>query len=69
MQIAKDSNMSVTTLAIAWSKQFDFIASTIIGARSATQLDDSLKAMDINLSKEILNACDAVHNEIKYPMG
>jgi len=69
MQIAKEANISVTTLAVAWSKQFDFVASTIIGARNVNQLDDSLKAMDVTLSKEILKACDAVHDEIKYPMG
>jgi len=69
MQIASQAGISATTLAIAWSKQFDFVASTIIGARNVNQLDDSLKAMDLKLSKDILNACDAVHNEIKYPMG
>jgi len=69
MHIAEEANMSVTTLAIAWSKQFDFVASTIIGARNVNQLDYSLKAMDVTLSKDILKACDAIHDEIKYPMG
>lgn len=69
MQIAKDAGISPVTLAIAWSKQFSFVASTIIGATSTQQLDDSLAAMDLELSKEVLKACDEVHAKILYPMG
>ena len=56
-------------MAIAWSKQFDFVASTIIGARIVEQLDETLAAMDLILSKEILKECDKVHQDILYPMG
>jgi aryl-alcohol dehydrogenase-like predicted oxidoreductase len=69
MQIAQDNGMSVTTLAAAWSKHWDFVASTIIGARTANQLDESLKALDITLSDEIIEACAQVQKEILYPMG
>ena len=57
------------TMATAWSKQFDFVASTIIGATNTEQLDATLAAMDLTLSEEILKACDQVHDEILYPMG
>ncbi len=67
--IAKEAGMHPVTLATAWSKQFDFVASTIIGATSAAQLDPTLKAMDLTLSDEVLKACDKVHEEILYPMG
>jgi aryl-alcohol dehydrogenase-like predicted oxidoreductase len=56
-------------MAIAWSKQFDFVASTIIGATSAEQLDATLAAMELSLPDEVLQACDKVHKEILYPMG
>jgi aryl-alcohol dehydrogenase-like predicted oxidoreductase len=56
-------------MATAWSKQFSFVASTIIGATSAEQLDATLAAMDLELSDEVLRACDAVHDQILYPMG
>jgi aryl-alcohol dehydrogenase-like predicted oxidoreductase len=69
MQIAQEHGMSVTTLAAAWSKHWDFVASTIIGARTAEQLDESLKALDITLSDEIIQACKKVQEEIMYPMG
>ncbi len=69
IEIAKEAGMSPTTLATAWSMNFDFVASTIIGARDASQLDDSLAALDVKLSDEVLKACDEVHRDIPYPMG
>ena len=69
MEIAREAGMSVTTLAVAWSMNFDFVASTIIGARTAEQLDDSFAALDVTLTPEVLKACDAVHRDILYPMG
>ena len=69
LQIAKDARMHPVTLATAWSKQFDFVASTIIGATTVEQLEPILAAMDLKLSEDILKACDEVHNEILYPMG
>ncbi len=61
--------MAPATLAIAWSKQFDFVASTIVGANTVEQLQESLAAMDIQLSEDVLDQCEQVHREILYPMG
>ena len=69
LKIAHDAGLDPVTMAIAWTKQFDFVASTIIGATSSQQLDASLAAMDLVLSDEVLHACDKVHSEILYPMG
>lgn len=69
LKIAHDAGLDPVTMAIAWSKQFSFVASTIIGATTPAQLDASLAAMDLELSDEVLTACDAVHQEILYPMG
>ena len=69
LKIAADAGLHPVTLATAWSKQFDFVASTIIGATRAEQLDASLAAMDLTLGNDILRACDKVHEEILYPMG
>ena len=69
VRIAHEAGIDPVTLATAWSKQFDFVASTIIGATSTDQLDASLAAMELTLSDEILKACDAVHEKILYPMG
>ena len=69
LKIAADADIHPVTMAIAWSKQFDFVASTIVGATTVEQLDASLAAMDLTLKEEILRACDRVHEEILYPMG
>jgi len=69
IDIAKEAGIHPVTLATAWSKQFDFVASTIIGATTAEQLDPILEAMELTLSDEVLKACDGVHDEILYPMG
>ena len=69
MDIAADAGIHPVTLSTAWSKQFDFVASTIIGATTAEQLDPILEAMNLTLSDEVLQACDRVHDEILYPMG
>ncbi len=69
IEIAEDLSISPATLAVAWSKQFDFVASTVIGANSCEQLDESLAAMELKLSDETLARCDQVHTENLYPMG
>ena len=67
--IAAEAGMSLVTLATAWSKQHDFVASTIVGATGPDQLDDILAAADLTLDADILGKIDAVSKEILYPMG
>ena len=69
LRIASAHGLDPVTMAIAWSKQFDFVASTIIGATTPEQLDSSLAAMNLTLSSEILKDLDVVHAKILYPMG
>lgn len=69
MEIAADAGMSPVTFATAWSMQHDFVASTIIGARTADQLEESLAALDVTLDASIMEQCEAVHAAIPYPMG
>ncbi len=69
LTIAADAGLDPVTMAAAWSKQHDFVASTIIGATHAEQLDASLAAMDLELGDDVMKACDEVHADILYPMG
>ena len=69
MKIAVDAGISVVTLATAWSKQHDFVASTIVGVSKFDQLADILAAIDLELSPDVMKACDQVTKEILYPMG
>ncbi|TGL86735.1 aldo/keto reductase [Leptospira congkakensis] len=67
--IAEKYGMSSTVLSVAWSKQHDFVASTIIGANTVAQLEESLKATDVILSDEILSEINLLSKKIQYPMG
>lgn len=69
IELAKQYGMSPVTLAVAWSMHFDFVASTIIGARYASQLEESFKALEVKLTPELLRECEKVQKEILYPMG
>lgn len=69
LEIAKQYDISLTTLATAWSMHFDFIASTIIGATSAEQLDDTLAGLDFKIDSELMKKLNDVHQDILYPMG
>ncbi|MCZ8343121.1 MAG: aldo/keto reductase [Leptospira sp.] len=69
MKIAERFGMSVTTMSVAWSKQHDFVASTIIGANTVSQLEESLKASDLILGEDVLGEINQVTKKIQYPMG
>jgi aryl-alcohol dehydrogenase-like predicted oxidoreductase len=68
-EIAKEAGMSPVTLAVAWSKQHDFVASTIVGVSAFDQLAEILAAADLVLPADVMKAIDKVSREIMYPMG
>lgn len=68
-EIAAKAGMSLVTLATAWSKQHDFVASTIVGATHEDQLPEIFAAADLVLPADVLQAIDEVSKEIRYPMG
>ena len=67
--IAEEAGIAPVTLATAWSKQHDFVASTIVGATKAAQLPEIFAAADLTLSADVMKKIDAVTKEILYPMG
>jgi len=69
MAIAAEAGMHVATLATAWSKQHDFVASTIVGVSAFDQLEPIFAAADLTLSPEVMKAVNAVSRDILYPMG
>ena len=69
MAIAEELGVAPVTLATAWSKQHDFVASTIVGATHTDQLPDIFAAADLVLSDEIMKRIYRISREIMYPMG
>jgi aryl-alcohol dehydrogenase-like predicted oxidoreductase len=68
-ELAKELDMTVATLATAWSLKPDYVGATIIGATHPDQLDETLAAAGVVLPPETLQAIDRISSEIKYPMG
>jgi aryl-alcohol dehydrogenase-like predicted oxidoreductase len=66
--IAERLGVTVTALAVAWSKQHDFVASTIVGATTVAQLDEILAGAALELDAESLSAIDAIDEAIPHPM-
>jgi 1-deoxyxylulose-5-phosphate synthase len=52
--------MSLPTLAIAWTLSRPAITAPIIGASKPAQLDDSLAAVDVTLSADVLASLDEI---------
>jgi aryl-alcohol dehydrogenase-like predicted oxidoreductase len=67
--IAGKYGLAPATMAAAWTLRFAFVPSTIIGATTPGQLDDTLAASETILSEELLKECDTINREILYPMG
>jgi len=58
--IAKAHESTVARIALAWVQAQPGVSSTIIGARRIEQLEDNLKALDLELSGEELARLDAL---------
>ena len=69
LQIAADFGLHPVTMATAWSKQHDFVASTIVGVSADDQVQPILDAIDLILSDEVMTALHRVSRDILYPMG
>ncbi len=47
---AKDKGYAPATLAVAWAASHPAVTAAIIGARNVAQLEDSLKALDVDMT-------------------
>jgi aryl-alcohol dehydrogenase-like predicted oxidoreductase len=59
-RIAKQLDTTVARVALAWVQARPAVSSTIIGARTLAQLDDNLKALEVNLTPEQTTALDTL---------
>lgn len=66
-EIAQQAGLSLTTLALAFVNQRDFVCSNIIGATTMAQLKENIDSVTVRLSEQTLEAIDAVHAEISNP--
>lgn len=60
-ELAKELNMSLAQLALAFVNQQPFLTATIIGATTMQQLKENISSIDVVLSEEILRKIDEIH--------
>ena len=65
--LALDHGLTPTQLALAFCYRSWRVASTIIGVTTMAQLDEDLDAWNVQLSDEVLAACDAIRLEMRDP--
>ncbi|MGX5712732.1 aldo/keto reductase [Sphingopyxis terrae subsp. ummariensis] len=69
LAIAAEAGIDPVTMATTWSKQHDFVASTIVGVSSYDQLEPILAAKELVLDAALMKTLDRVGKDILYPMG
>ena len=69
LAIAAEAGIDPVTMATAWSKQHDFVASTIVGVSGYDQLEPILAAKELVLDAALMKTLDSVGKDILYPMG
>ncbi|MDG1714452.1 aldo/keto reductase [Lacinutrix sp.] len=67
LELAEDNNMSLAQMALAFVNQREFVTSNIIGATNLEQLKENISSIDLELSDEVLNAINKIHNVIPNP--
>ena len=60
VQLAKDNGMSPAQLAVLWVKDQPGITAPLIGPRTMEQLEHFLPVMEMQLTDQIREACDAL---------
>lgn len=66
-EIADRHGISLTHLALAFVNQQPFVTSNIIGATTMEQLKENIESINVELSEEIVEEVNSVHNSIPNP--
>jgi len=66
-KLAEESGLTATQLAQAFVNSRPFVTSNIIGATTMDQLKENIESVNIELSQEIMDQIDMIHNNIPNP--
>jgi aryl-alcohol dehydrogenase-like predicted oxidoreductase len=66
-KLAKESNLTLTQMALAFVNSRPFVTSNIIGATTMSQLKENIESVDVNLSQDILDKINSIHADIPNP--
>jgi voltage-dependent potassium channel beta subunit len=63
--LAAELGVTLSQLSLAWILRHPGISSAIVGASKPQQVEENVKAIDINLNHEVLKEIDSILEEIK----
>ena len=66
-KIAQKHNLSLTQMSINFVTKQNFVTSNIIGATSLKQLEENIDSVNCNLSEEVMEEINKVHQIFTYP--
>ena len=66
-KLAKEHDMTMVQLAQAFVNTRPFVTSNIIGATNMTQLKENIDSVKIELTKEIIDKINNIHNNNPNP--
>jgi aryl-alcohol dehydrogenase-like predicted oxidoreductase len=66
-ELARKCGLEPASMALAFARQQPFMASILMAASSAAQLERNLQSLDVTLSKEIIKAINAIHDQHPNP--
>ena len=66
-KLAKDNNLTMVQMAQAFVNSRPFVTSNIIGATTMDQLKENIDSIKIELSEEIMDKINLIHNNNPNP--
>lgn len=67
LNLAKESGLSLTGMALAFVSGRPFVTSNIIGATTVEQLKENIDSINIKLNEDMLREINAIHSKIPNP--
>ena len=67
LNLAKESGLSLTSMALAFVNGRPFVTSNIIGATTVEQLKENIDSINIKLNEDMLREINAIHSKIPNP--
>jgi aryl-alcohol dehydrogenase-like predicted oxidoreductase len=66
-KLADSISLPLTPVALAWVYNRPFVTSTIIGATSVRQLEDNVKALNLQVSDDVTEMINEVYSQCRDP--
>ena len=67
LELAQKHNLRLPQMALAFINQQPFVTGNIIGASKMEQLKENIASIDLELSQEVIDGINEIHNSIPNP--